>query len=608
MINTFKLFAATILLVCSLSGFAQTSDPHSFANFDQVNVSHIDLNLNVDFNKKQLTGSATLSLKWLDKTTNSLVLDTRDLTIKSINSGGKTLAYKLHKADPNLGSALVIDIANGTDKVTIAYSTSPNASGLQWLSPEQTTEKKHPFLFSQAQAIHARSFIPLQDSPTVRVTYAATITTPKELVAVMSANNDASAPRNGVYHFQMPQAIPSYLIAIAVGDLQFQAIGKDTGVYAEPSVLASAVNEFSDTQAMLDITEKMYGAYPWERYDLLILPSSFPFGGMENPRLSFITPTVIAGDKSLVSLIAHELAHSWSGNTVTNSSWRDLWLNEGFTTYLTYRIMEVIYGTSRFDMEALLGYQDLQADLAVLQKDDQRLTIDLTGRDPDDVFSNIPYEKGALFIREIEQQVGRANFDEFLMAYFEHFKFQSIDTETFLAYIQKHLITPYHLDLDRIKQWIYTPGLPKNHPIPKSDAFTIVDQNRMSWLNGNVKATQLDVKEWTVHQWLHFLNNLPDQLSAAQLVELDSAFKLTQSTNNEIAHSWLVLVVKNDYQPAFERLETYLISIGRNKLVKPLYRELAKTSKGKKFGKRVFNIAKPGYHPLTVKANEGFFK
>lgn len=599
---------ALILLIVTLATNAQSSDPHSYANFDQVRVAHINLNLDVDFTAKRLHGTAELSLDWQTTTATSLILDTRDLSIYGVSANGTPLDYRLAKSDKNLGRKLTIEANHQIDKVTILYATSPDASGLQWLTPQQTTDKKHPFLFSQAQAIHARSFIPLQDSPTVRVTYDATITTPKNLVAVMSANNNANAPRNGVYQFKMPQAIPSYLIALAVGDLQFKAIGKDTGVYAEPSVLDAAVAEFEDTQAMLDLTEKMYGKYPWERYDLLILPSSFPFGGMENPRLSFITPTVIAGDKSLVALIAHELAHSWSGNTVTNSSWRDLWLNEGFTTYLTYRIMENIYGENRFNMEALLGYQDLHADLAALTPADQRLAIDLTGRDPDDVFSNIPYEKGALFIRELEQQVGRANFDKFLMAYFAHFEFKSIDTETFVEYIKAHLVTPYDLDLNRILQWIHKPGLPDNHPVPTSDAFNRVDAASLQWQQGELKAKQLPVSSWTVHQWLHFLNNLPQQLSLTQLDELDQAFSLTQSKNNEIAHSWLMIAVRHQYHPAYPRLENYLMTIGRNKLVKPLYRELATTKDGKAFGQRVFEQAKAGYHPLTVKANEGYFQ
>ncbi|MGB3724714.1 MAG: M1 family metallopeptidase [Glaciecola sp.] len=585
------------------------TDYHSFSNPHEIFITHIDLNLRANFEVKQLQGSATLSFERAVEKASELIVDTRDLDIQSVSANGKPLPFELKPADENLGAALHIGVGNYNGKVKIDYNTSANASGVQWLSPQQTAGKKHPFLFTQAQAVHARSFIPLQDSPKVRVTYSAVITTPPELLAVMSAANDPNTPRDGVYEFNMPQAIPSYLIALAIGDLQFKAMGERTGVYSEPSILAAAAAEFEDTESMLEVTEKTYGAYSWDRYDLLILPPSFPFGGMENPRLSFITPTVIAGDKSLVSLIAHELAHSWSGNTITNATWRDLWLNEGFTTYLTYRIMEMIYGTDRFNMEAVLGYQDLQADIASLPENDQILAIDLRGRDPDDVFSNIPYEKGALFLREIEHKIGRDNFDAFLLQYFNDFAFKSITTDEFIAYLDGTLLTTYasQLDRERIMQWIFEPGIPANAPVPSSDAFTIVDTARTNWLNNAISASAINTSEWTVHQWLYFLNNMPSALSAEQLNELDAAFALTASKNNEIAHSWLMIAVANEYEPAYTRLYDYLVSIGRNKLVKPLYRELAKTEAGKAFGKRAFEEAKPGYHPLTISANEGYF-
>jgi hypothetical protein len=373
-------------------------------------------------------------------------------------------------------------------------------------------------------------------------------------------------------------------------------------------MLDAAAAEFEDTESMLKVTEKTFGSYSWERYDLLILPPSFPFGGMENPRLSFITPTVIAGDKSLVALIAHELAHSWSGNTVTNATWRDLWLNEGFTTYLTYRIMEMIYGTDRFNMEAVLGYEDLQADIASLPANDQILAIDLRGRNPDDVFSNIPYEKGALFLREIEHKIGRDNFDKFLLEYFAAFTFKSITTDEFINYLDQTLLVTYadKLDRDRIQEWIFSPGIPAGAPVPQSDAFSKVDNERNAWLEGNKAAANIVTSSWTVHEWLYFLNNMPNALSAEQLAELDLAFALTASKNNEIAHSWLMIAVYNEYKPAYDRLYNYLVSIGRNKLVKPLYRELAKTPEGKAFAKKAFEEAKPGYHPLTISANAGF--
>lgn len=585
-----------------------SKDYHSYANPNEVLVTHLNLDLTADFSSQKLIGSVQVTVKRQKENADKLVLDTRDLDILSVTSQGNDVSFELKAADENLGAALHISLPKGVDTLTINYETSPSASGAQWLTPAQTAGKKHPFLFTQAQAVHARSFIPLQDSPQVRVTYTATIRTPKELLAVMSASNDPDTERDGVYEFNMPQPIPSYLIALAIGDLQFKAIGERTGVYAEPALLDAAAAEFEDTESMLIATENKYGPYSWDRYDLLILPPSFPFGGMENPRLSFITPTVIAGDKSLVSLIAHELAHSWSGNTVTNATWRDLWLNEGFTTYLTYRIMEMVYGEDRYNMEAVLGYQDLQADINSLTPDDQILAIDLRGRNPDDVFSNIPYEKGALFLREIEQKIGRDNFDKFLLSYFEYFSFKSITTDEFIAYLDDTLLSQYadKLDKARINAWIFEPGIPEGAPVPESDAFVNVDNAREQWLAGNNGANMVQTQEWTVHQWLYFLNNMPDVLNEKQLGELDAAFSLTASKNNEIAHSWLMIAVKNEYKPAYDRLYEYLITIGRNKLVKPLYRELSKTPDGKAFAKKAFEQAKPGYHPLTISVNEGY--
>lgn len=590
------------------AGIASGVDYHSFANPNEIRVTHLSLDLTANFESKQLVGEVTLDVERTKPENNTLVLDTRALEIERVSIEGESVPFEMGETDPDLGTPLTITLPSAANSVTVAYSTSPEASGVQWLTPAQTAGKKHPFLFTQAQAVHARSFIPLQDSPQVRVTYDATIKTPESLLAVMSASNDPTTERDGEYEFTMPQPIPSYLIALAIGDLEFKAMGERTGVYAEPALLESAAKEFEDTEAMLEVTEEIYGPYQWDRYDLLILPPSFPFGGMENPRLSFITPTVIAGDKSLVSLIAHELAHSWSGNTVTNATWRDLWLNEGFTTYLTYRIMEMIYGHDRFKKEAVLGYQDLENDVAALEENDEILAIDLRGRNPDDVFSNIPYEKGALFLREIEQKIGRENFDAFLMQYFKDFAFKSITTDTFIAYLDDTLLKQYpdKLDANRIHTWIFEPGIPEGAPHPESDAFTKIDDTRSAWLSGDVKAADIETAQWTVHEWLYFLNNMPESLSEAQLAELDSAFSLTSTKNNEIAHSWLMIAVQNNYQPAYDRLYSYLVSIGRNKLVKPLYRELSKTPEGKAFAKRAFEEAKPGYHPLTVKANESF--
>lgn len=583
-------------------------DHHSFSNPEQMVVRHVSLDLSVDFEERTLQGSASLDVERIDSSTNTLFLDTRDLNIAGTYCGEQAVPFNLGDTDQHLGTPLSIELSSDCQRVRIDYATSPDASGLQWLSPQQTAGKKHPFLFSQAQAIHARSFIPLQDSPGVRITYDATIRTSPELMAVMSASNDPNAERDGVYEFNMPQRIPSYLIAIAVGDIHFKPMGERTGIYSEPAYLDAAAAEFEDTEAMLIATEKVYGKYRWDRYDLLILPPSFPFGGMENPRLSFITPTVLAGDKSLVSLIAHELAHSWSGNTVTNATWRDLWMNEGFTTYLTYRIMEIVYGKEREAMEFVLGYGDLQADIGDLVADDTILAIDMKGRDPDAVFSNIPYEKGALFLRELEQRIGRAEFDAFLLKYFEHFAFQSITTAQFEKYLREELLSahPEAISPERLAQWIHQPGIPEGAPEPSSPAFEMVDSARNAWLTGEISAADIPSGDWAFHQWMHFLQGMPDSLSLQQMEALDAAYDFTASRNNEIAHVWLMLSVEHWYENAFDRLHNYLVTIGRNKLVKPLYRELAKTPEGRAFGAKAFAQARDGYHPLTVKTNLPF--
>jgi len=583
-------------------------DYHSFANTGDYRITHVDMDLTIDFSRKVIAGIATLQIEHLGDGKNPLILDTRDLTIESVHAGDRdqlqTVTFSLSDSIDILGAALAIDLPATASTVVIHYQTSPAATGLQWLEPQQTAGKRHPFLFTQAQAIHARSFVPLQDTPGIRMTYSATIRTPDELRAVMSANNDPDAERSGVYSFSMPQPIPSYLLAFAVGDLEFKAMGPRTGVYAEQEVLDAAAAEFADTEAMLEITEEVYGPYRWDRYDLLILPPSFPFGGMENPRLSFITPTVIAGDKSLVSLIAHELAHSWSGNLVTNSSWRDLWLNEGFTTYLTYRIMQFVYGDERYEMEMSLGYAKLQTDLEDLDDRDEILAIDVRGRDPDDVFSNIPYQKGALLLFEIEQKIGRAAFDRFLLDYFNEFAFQSITTEDFLAHLEQTLLKthPEQLDAERIREWIYNPGIPEGAPHPQSDAFMRVDTIRENWLSSAATAEEIDTGNWTYHQWKHFLDGMPDRLSREQLEDLDQAFMLTASTNNEIAFSWLRIAIRNDYEPAYDRLEDFLVSIGRNKFLMPLYKDMMAAGKAD-MADRIFQKAMPGYHPLSVKRN-----
>jgi leukotriene-A4 hydrolase len=587
---------------------AVAEDIHSYSNPAQVRVTHVELDLTVLFDQKILKGAATLNLERATADAgHSLILDTRELDITKTEASvdGKTFSATGHsvgKADQILGAPLTVELPEQATRVRIEYATSPRASGLQWLEPSQTAGKKQPFMFTQSQAIHARSWIPLQDSPQVRVTYTARIRTPRSLLAVMSAENDLRAPRDGDYSVRMTHAIPPYLIALAVGDLAFKPLSRRTGVYAEPSVVGGAATEFADTEKMVAATEKLYGPYRWGRYDLLVLPPSFPFGGMENPRLTFATPTILAGDRSLVSLVAHELAHSWSGNLVTNATWSDFWLNEGFTTYLERRIIEALYGRPREEMEAVLGRQDLQHEIDTLDERDEILHIELKGRDPDEGSTKVPYEKGALFLRHLEETFGRARFDQFLRGYFDHFAFQSITTADFEAYLKKNLLDKYPDLAARVpvEEWIHKPGVPANAPRPASDAFSSVERQAEGWLRGEIPASKISTAAWSTHEWLHFLRHLPAEPARGKMEELDKAFNLTRTGNAEIAHQWLLMAIRNGYEAAYPRLEEYLTAIGRRKLIRPLYQELAKTPEGCKRALAIYQKARPGYHPIAV--------
>lgn len=598
------------------------ADRHTLGNPDQVRVTHVDLDLTVHFDRKEIAGVAILDFErqrgvGVDV---PLMLDTRGLSVVAVGTRASRAdplgpfapaPIQLAPADPILGSRLSIKLPPDARQVRIEYRTSPTAGALQWLDPALTAGKNHPFLFTQSEAIHARSWIPLQDSPGARLTYAAVVRVPKGLTAVMAADSlvKPEEAREGVFRFAMPQPIPSYLIALAVGDLAFQSMGPRTGVWAEPSVLASAAHEFADVEAMVASVEKRFGPYRWGRYDILVLPPSFPFGGMENPKLTFATPTILAGDRSLVSLIAHELAHSWSGNLVTNATWRDFWLNEGFTTYLERRIIEDLYGPDRAEMESVLGLVELHDEFRDVPPRDQVLHIDLTGRDPDEGMNRIPYEKGALLLRTLEKKFGRDRFDHFLRSYFDRFAFHSITTVDFTAYLKDHLLLgpddAKAIDLDA---WLDRPGLPAGFAEPRSPRLEAIDRTAKGWLDGAIATDRIDAKDWSTHEWIRFLQAMPEKVPAAKLAELDRRFGLTDRGNSEIAHQWLLIAIRNDHAPASARLKAYLTTIGRRKLVLPLYKALLATPAGRQQAEAIYATARPGYHPITVDSVDRLMK
>ena len=613
-----KLILATLFLTAlacqkkdQTEKSAVTIDEHSYSKPELAVVKHLDLDIKVDFDTQTISGKASWQIDNVSKG-NEIIFDENTLNITKVTLGDdeKETKFELGKDVEFHGKPLHITIEPNTTKVNIYYSTTKDAVALQWLKPEQTADKKKPFLFSQGESIWSRTWIPCQDSPGIRFTYNAKVTVPKDLLAVMSAVNPQKKNDTGVYTFKQNKAIPSYLMAIAVGDLEFQSIDNRTGVYAEPSMLKKSAWEFAELGKMVVAAEKLYGPYRWGRYDVLVLPPSFPYGGMENPNLTFLTPGVIAGDRSLTSLLAHELGHSWSGNLVTNATWDDIWLNEGFTTYVEHRIGEAIFGKKEFDMQNVITRKELIDNVAEYgdTSPDTRLKVSLTGRNPDDGISMIPYVKGYAFLRVIENAVGREKFDIFIKNYFDAHAFKSITTEDFLKYYNENLIKGDKALADKIKaeDWIYKPGIPSNITPVSSAEFDAIDKIQKSWRETGVKG--LAKKITTTSEKQYFIDHLPTDITPKEMEAIDNEFNFTKGGNFIIKRQWFVQAISHQYKAANPAIEQFLIGISRTGSVMMLYKEMAKTPEGKIWAKQIFDKAKSGYHATTVQAVEGILK
>lgn len=592
------LFAVVSCQTKDIQQSTQAIDQHTSASKSKARVEHLSLDINVDMNKHVISGLAKYMLKE-HLNSDTIYFDTKDLNISKVTDidSKQELNFKLLDRDKILGSALEIILNANTKNIAIEYATSENAAALQWIDSS--------FLYTQSQAILARSWIPCQDGPGIRFTYDAKVRVPEKYLALMSAENPQSKNDSGIYYFKQTRPIPSYLMALSVGDLYFKSLSENTGVYALPDQLEACAKEFVDLPKMLKAAESLYGKYQWNRYDVLVLPASFPFGGMENPELTFATPTIIAGDKSLVSLLAHELAHSWSGNLVTNSTWNDFWLNEGFTVYFERRIMEAIEGKEYNDMLQVLGYQDLQEELKSFgpNNPDTRLYLDLKDRDPDDGLTDIAYEKGALFLIHIERIVGREKFDAFLKNYFQSNAFKTMDTKGFIAYLNDNLIKNDSEISKKInaEEWIYHSDLPKDIPSITSKRLELVDSVLMNYSKGE-KLSKLTFNNWSSHEYLYFIRGLQKDLSVAQMNELKAKFNFAECGNSELQAAWFEHAIKHQYKVDYPALEKFLVKVGRRKFLMPLYSALIETKEGKEFAKEIYKKARNNYHFVAIQS------
>ena len=579
-----------------VANMKRATDNHSYSRPDEAVTTHLHWDATVDFERRQIRAIATYDIQTAPNA-ERLMLDCRDLTIHNVSVDGVTVDAELGPAQPFIGQPLAVPISPQSQKVSVEYTTSPDAAAFLWV------EGDNPFLFTQSQAILARTWVPCQDSPGVRFTYSADVEVPSNLMALMSAVNPTEKSNDGHYHFDMAQPIPSYLLALAVGDVVFEPVGAHTGVYATPDLIEAAAHEFAEMEDMLVAAEELYGTYAWERYDLLVLPAAFPFGGMENPRLTFATPTIIAGDRSLVSLVAHELAHSWSGNLVTNATWDDFWLNEGFTVYFEQRIMEAVYGRDISEMLSTLSYQGLLGEVEAIMEDnpsDTHLRLHLKDRDPDDGMTAIAYDKGYFFLRLLEETVGRDSFDAFLKTYFTTHAFQVMDTDTFLGYLNDHLLVTDELrNAVNVPAWVDGPGLPDNCPSVASARIERTDAALASWVNGTMATEVLPWNEWLYQERYRFLSNLPDNTSSARMAELDAAWDINETGNNEVLFAWLEQSVRSRHTPSYDRLRSFLVNVGRRKFLTPIYQALIDTDQID-LAREIYREARPNYHSVAT--------
>jgi leukotriene-A4 hydrolase len=583
-------------------------DANSTSNYHQIRLQSYHFNWKPDFYKLIMTGDVTMTCSVI-KQTKSIDLDIRDLIIDRCLLDNKECEHHITNIT-KLGSTLQIVLRNGDVgsefSVQIFYRTTPNGEALQWLNPEQTVGKKHHYLFSQCQAIHARSLFPCFDTPGTKATYRACVTVPKPLVAVMSAISTGHTIEEEtiIYTFAQKVPIPSYLVAIAVGDLEKRSIGPRSHVWSEPCMLDKAEYEFSETEDFIKAAESFLPAYGWGTYDLLLLPGSFPYGGMENANLTFVTPTLLAGDRSLADVVAHEISHSWAGNLVSNASWEHFWLNEGFTVYIERRILARMISEEYAQFHALMGLKNLEEDISHYVNNHFEYTAlvpDLKGVDPDDSFSKVPYEKGFNFLYYLTGLVGGYEFfEKFLFAYFTEFRFKSLTSDDFKQFFLKYFHDCKRLNEIDWELWFKKPGMPLKNEFDTTIATKSVKLAKLWLIDGGKDKSTDDISGWSTLQILYFLEQLGDvdKLDHKVLEVLDSIYHLSKR-NAEITFKYQMIALKSSYESIIPHVIEFVESQGRMKFVRPLYRSLGKLDHD--IATKTFEKNKYRYHGIAQK-------
>lgn len=588
-------------------------DPNSFSESEKIITKHVDLDWDVDFTKKVIKGSATYKFKILKDDLTTILLDVSGINISdvSILASGNEIPINFMISDEvkNIGSKLTLDLpcdSSGELTVRINYETSPEAAALQWLTAEQTLGKKHPYLFSQCQAINARSLFPCQDSPAVKFTYNGHVRYPSELKGLMSAILTESG--EGYAKFEQTVPIPSYLLAIAVGDVVSRTLGPNCRVWAEEGIIDECAEEFSETPLMLQVASEICGPYVWKQYDLLVMPPSFPFGGMENPCLTFITPTLLAGDKSLADVVAHEISHSWTGNLVTKKNFEHFWLNEGFTVFVEGKIVGRMHGDKERDFHSIRNLTELRENIRTQLADTPELTkliVDLTNCSPDDSFSSVPYIKGSTFLRYIEDTIGGPDiFEPFFKFYLNKYKYKSITTDDF-----KRTLYEFFLDNDNVMSklekidfdtWLYGEGMPPTIPNFDSSLATVCVNLANLWATKSAQelVDLPDIKiKITVQQLIDFLSKLIEKrdikdLNKEKVELLESTYNVNTTKNAEIRFRFLRLCIRARLLSRMDEIIRFANSNFRMKYVRPIYRDLVAWPEAKPIAIQNYEIVK----------------